>query len=146
MSQVVLFSKSLYLYRFRNNLIFSQLSYTVESGTHQKRGEIRKALRVGKIKIITMKRLKTVLASLAFAAIMTSCAVTLPINATSNPVGNKVGSATAMGYLGIFFFNADASIKTAAKNGGITKISTVDIKQTNFLNLVITYETIVTGE
>jgi hypothetical protein len=48
--------------------------------------------------------------------------------------------------LGILFFDADASIRTAAKNGGITKISTVDIKQNNVLNLIITYETIVTGE
>ena len=77
---------------------------------------------------------------------MSSCALTLPVNATSNPVGNKVGTAKATGYLGILFFDADASIRTAAKNGGITKISTVDIKQGNILNLIVTYETIVTGE
>jgi hypothetical protein len=34
----------------------------------------------------------------------------------------------------------------AAKSSGITKISTVDFKQTNILGLVQTYETIVTGE
>ncbi|HNZ85595.1 MAG TPA: TRL-like family protein [Paludibacteraceae bacterium] len=93
-----------------------------------------------------MKNLKTLFASFAIVAMMSSCSLTLPVAATSNPVGNKVGTATATGFLGILFFNADASIRTAAKNGGITKISTVDIKQGNVLNLIVTYETIVTGE
>ena len=92
------------------------------------------------------KKIKTFFALLAVLAMMSSCALTLPVNATSNPVGNKVGTAKATGYLGVLFFDADASIRTAAKNGGITKISTVDIKQSNVLNLIITYETIVTGE
>ena len=69
-----------------------------------------------------MKKVKTIFALLAVVAMMSSCALTLPVNATSNPVGNKVGTATATGYLGILFFNADASIRTAAKNGGITKL------------------------
>lgn len=83
---------------------------------------------------------------IAVAAMMSSCALTLPVNATSNTIGDKVGTAKATGYLGILFFDQDASIRTAAKNGGITKISTVDIKQTNVLGIVYTYETIVTGE
>ena len=86
------------------------------------------------------------LALLAIVGLMSSCALTLPVNATGNPVGSKVGTSKATGYLGVLFFNADASIQTAAKNAGITKISTVDIKQTNVLNLIVTYETIVTGE
>jgi len=80
------------------------------------------------------------------AALLSSCSLTLPVNATSNNVGSKVGTAKATGFFGILFFNADASIKTAAKNGGISKISTVDLKQTSLLNLIVTYETIVTGE
>lgn len=72
--------------------------------------------------------------------------MTLPVTATANAVGSKVGTAKATGYLGILFFDADASIQTAAKNAGITKISTVDIKTTSVLNLIVTYETIVTGE
>ncbi|CEN49216.1 conserved hypothetical protein [Capnocytophaga canis] len=48
--------------------------------------------------------------------------------------------------MGALFFDADASIKTAAKNAGITKISTVDIKHKSFLGLIVTVETIVTGE
>ena len=92
------------------------------------------------------KNIKMIAALLILAVSMSSCALTLPVNATSNTVGAKVGRAKATGYLGILFFNADASIKSAAKNGGITKISTVDIKHTSILGLVVTYETIVTGE
>jgi hypothetical protein len=93
-----------------------------------------------------MSKFKILVAALAASAMLTSCSLTLPVAATSNTVGSKVGTAKGTGYLGILFFNADASIKTAAKNGGITKISTVDIKQSNILNLIVSYETIVTGE
>jgi hypothetical protein len=93
-----------------------------------------------------MKKIKSIFALLTVVSVMSGCALTLPVNATSNSVGSKVGTAKATGYLGILFFDADASIRTAAKNGGITKISTVDIKQTSLLNLIVTYETIVTGE
>lgn len=93
-----------------------------------------------------IKTIKKITALMAVVAMLSSCALTLPVNATSNPVGQKVGTAKATGYLGVLFFNQDASIQKAAKNGGITKIATVDIKQTSILNLVITYETIVTGE
>lgn len=93
-----------------------------------------------------MKKIKTLGMMLAAAAMFSSCALTLPVNATSNSVGGKVGRAKAEGYLGFLFFNQDASIRSAAKNGGITKISTVDIKSTSILGLYVTYETIVTGE
>jgi hypothetical protein len=93
-----------------------------------------------------MKKLRNITAIAAAALLLSSCSLTMPVNATSNPVGGKVGTATATGYLGILFFSQDASIQKAAKNGGITKISTVDIKSTNILNLIVTYETIVTGE
>lgn len=97
-----------------------------------------------------MKKIKTTIKaaclSLIAASLLSSCSVTMPVNATSNPMGSKVGRAKATGYLGFLFFDADASIRTAAKNGGISKISSVDIKYTSILNLVVTYETIVTGE
>ena len=93
-----------------------------------------------------MKKIKSILGIGALLLMMSSCSLTLPVNATSNPVGEKVGTAKATGYLGVLFFNADASIKSAAENGGISKISTVDIKRTDMLGLIVTYETIVTGE
>ena len=93
-----------------------------------------------------LKRIQTIAASLAVLAMLSGCALTLPVNATSNTIGSKVGRAKATGYLGVLFFDQDASIQRAAKNGKITKISTVDIKSTSILNLIVTYETIVTGE
>lgn len=92
------------------------------------------------------KVLKNVVVAGAAVAMLASCSLTLPVAATSNPVGSKVGTATATGFFGILFFGADAGIQSAAKNGNISKISTVDIKATNVLNILTNYETIVTGE
>jgi len=75
----------------------------------------------------------------------TSCALTLPVTATSNQVGDKVGMSKAQGYLGFLWFDVIPPFFAAAKNGGITTISTVDIKSTNLLGIIMTYETIVTG-
>lgn len=93
-----------------------------------------------------MKQIRTFALLFIAVAMLSGCALTLPVSATSNPVGKKIGTASGTGYFGFLFFNADASIRSAAKNGGITKISTVDIKQSNILGLIITYETIVTGD
>lgn len=93
-----------------------------------------------------MKKSVFAAAIIAATAFMSSCSLTLPVTATSNPVGSKVGEATATGYLGFLFFGQDASIRKAAKAGGISKISTVDIQATSILNLIVTYKTIVTGE
>lgn len=93
-----------------------------------------------------LNKLKILAVLIAAGAVMSSCSLTLPVAATSNSVGQKVGTAKATGVFHILFFNADASIQTAAKNGGIAKISTVDVKHNNFLGIVTSYETIVTGE
>lgn len=93
-----------------------------------------------------LKKIKLVAIVGAIAFMFSSCALTLPVNATGLTIGEKVGVSKATGYFGVLFFDADASIKTAAKNGGITRVSTVDIKQTNILGLIVTYETIVTGQ
>ena len=95
---------------------------------------------------IMLKKIKTVAAAALVAGVMSSCALTLPVNATSNAVGSKVGRAQANGFFTVLFFNQDASIQRAAKNGGITKISTVDLKATNILGIITNFETIVTGE
>ena len=95
-----------------------------------------------------MKKLRNSILGLvvAGALLLSSCSIVMPVTATSNPVGTKVGTATATVYLGFLALDQDASIQTAARNGGITKISTVDMKQGNVLGLIWTYETIVTGE
>ena len=54
--------------------------------------------------------MKKLFVAAALATALTSCSLTLPVAATSNPVGKKVGTATATGYLGVLFFGADASI------------------------------------
>jgi len=88
---------------------------------------------------------KIILSSLVLG-FLASCTVTVPVNATSNSVGAKVGTAKTKQILGFFFDGGDASIQTAAKNGNISKISTVDFKQSTFLFIINTYTTVVTGE
>lgn len=86
------------------------------------------------------------LALLTATTLFVGCSSVQPICATSNRLGSKVGEATAtylFGYLPLG--GADASIQTAARNSGITMISTVDQKVTlGFFTTNVT--TIVTGE
>lgn len=79
-------------------------------------------------------------------ASLSSCALTVPVAATSNPVGSKVGVSSGMGLLGVIQMSPDSGIQQAAKNGGITKISTVDFKVTNILGIYQTYTCTITGE
>jgi len=80
---------------------------------------------------------------------LAGCTSVTPLAATSNELGNKVGQASIF-YLFSFLplpFHGDRGIAKAARNGGITKISTVDTKTVVwpfFLGTV--YTTIVTGE
>jgi len=76
---------------------------------------------------------------------MAACATTYPLTATSNPVGSKMGQASATYLLGIPLGNSDMGIYTAAKNGGITKISTVDVKYQPMF-LIATVTTLVSGD
>lgn len=95
-----------------------------------------------------MKKLRNTILGIAVAGLMllSSCSIILPVGATGNAVGSRVGTAKATVYLHVLAFNQDASIQTAAKNGGISKISTVDLKKTDVLGIIQTYETIITGE
>jgi len=86
-----------------------------------------------------------VVAIVAFVTMFTSCSVTTPITATSNPVGNKCGEASSVRIL-LFGGSANSGINKAAKNGGITKISHVDYTHTTFLGLFEKYTTKVYGE
>ena len=89
--------------------------------------------------------MKKLLILTASAMLFASCSVTLPVAATSNEVGSKVGTSETT-QLGPFFFGGgDASIRTAAKRGKISKISTVDFKQSIVFLFLKKYETIVTG-
>ncbi len=72
-----------------------------------------------------MKKIFKLCAACFIAACAMSCVTTRPVAATSNPVGNKVGVATSVSVLNLFGKD-DLGINTAAKNGGITRISHVD--------------------
>ena len=78
-----------------------------------------------------MIKIKNAILSVVFvgAAVLSSCSVTVPVTATSNPVGSKVGIAKSTQIMGFFPDGGDLSVMSAAKNGGISKISTVDFKR-----------------
>jgi len=86
------------------------------------------------------------------AAVSTSCGkgqfftdIKTGVTATSNPLGKKVGQASATNIMG-WVLTGDASIDAAAQNGGIKKISHVDQHQKSVLGIFAQYETIVYGE
>lgn len=93
-----------------------------------------------------MKKLVKFAMGLCLAIAVSSCAVTTPVAATSNPVGNKCGVAKATTVLTFFGGSADCGINKAAKNGGITRISHVDSYQKNYLGIVTIYGVRVYGE
>jgi hypothetical protein len=66
------------------------------------------------------------------------------LTATPNAQGSKVGEATVKMICGVSY--GDGSIETAAKNAGITKVKTVDLKVKNVLGVFMEVTTIVTGE
>ena len=72
---------------------------------------------------------------------MTSCTSVVPLAATSNNVGSKCGTATETRILGLFPFKGDHGIEAAAKNGGIKKISHVDVERFNVLGYIYTKTT-----
>jgi hypothetical protein len=84
---------------------------------------------------------------LATLLVLAGCTTVVPVTATSNPVGSKVGEATGSFLFGFIPLGSklDMSIQTAAKNGGITTISTVDEKVADYF-FVVKVSTVVTGE
>lgn len=108
-----------------------------------------------------MKNFRLLLVA-AFAGILSSCSVTMPVTATDNASSGKVGTAknNCLGQLpratlvygqlinvsgGLCFNDDKYSLYDAAMNGGISKIATVDLKHTNYV-FFHKYELIVTGE
>ena len=70
----------------------------------------------------------------------------MPFTATSNSgVSTKTGEAQCISILGLVAVG-DCSIETAKKNGGITKVNTVDWDIKNILGIYGTYNVIVSGE
>jgi hypothetical protein len=67
-----------------------------------------------------------------------------PLLATSHTSSSKMGEASSQGILG--FATGDSSIKTAAANGGITKIQHVDYHTTAVLGIYAKTTVTVYGE
>ncbi len=98
-----------------------------------------------------MKKLTTLIAAAALTLGLAACTSIRPVNATANPVGSKVGEAETMSLFRALtikpkFLYQDYSIQTAAKNGGISRISTVDVLNKSILGIICYTTTIVTGE
>ncbi|MEG1611961.1 MAG: TRL-like family protein [Alistipes sp.] len=97
--------------------------------------------------------------SLAFVAFLfTGCAaVKTPVagmfytnvkdglSVTGNTGSSKVGTATVKGYVGLVSMG-DASIQTAAKEAGITRIHHVDYESKSYVGVYNAYTIIVYGE
>lgn len=85
-------------------------------------------------------------------ATLQACTVTNPVAISNNPVGTKVGKASYQrigepffGFAFVIKGKGNASTQEAAKNGGITKISTVD-QEVKTVLIWQRVTTIVTGE
>ena len=78
--------------------------------------------------------------------VLSSCTTVRPVAATSNPVGNKCGEASASRFLGLFGGSDNMGINKAAKSGGITKISHIDYKIFQFYPFYTKYTVLVYGE
>jgi hypothetical protein len=68
-----------------------------------------------------------------------------PVTSTGNAAGPKKGTAQCVNYAGVYAAG-DASIATAAKNGKIRRIQTVDYEMINYSPFYIKTTTIVTGD
>ena len=91
-----------------------------------------------------MKKIAIMCAMVALL-VLAGCTTVLPVTASGNAVGSKVGESSC-GFLFWLPMNGDASVRAAAGNGGITTVSTVDMKVTTYLGFYTTVTTIVTGE
>lgn len=108
--------------------------------------------------------MKNIFLAFTVAAVLSSCAVSVPSKVTNNSIGTKKGVSTTwtlgsgLGviakqpqpliantvYLGIPF-NRNFGIVEAAKNGKISKIGCVDLKITNYI-IITKVEYLVSGE
>ena len=94
-----------------------------------------------------MKKSCVLVMVIAIIFLVAGCAsITVPVAATSHPVGSKVGQSSGTAVLGIGD-HIDTGIRAAVRSGGITTISTVDFtKKPGILWLWVSYEITVTGE
>ena len=92
-----------------------------------------------------MKNLTKFAVVLVLAGFLGSCSISGPLMVTNHSGGDKKGEASRKIIFNITLGQTDLGAITAAKNGGIKKIATVDWKVTGGI-FSTTYTTIVTGE
>ena len=68
-----------------------------------------------------------------------------PVAVTSNSGSSKVGTAECVGYLGLVSMG-DASIQTAAKSAGISRIHHVDYESNSIVGIIGKYKVVVYGD
>lgn len=101
--------------------------------------------------------MKKLLLLLVSAAALSGCAsatmpvtgllygnVKAPLTATASTETHRVGRASTRSILGIIA-SGDASIQTAARNGGITEIHHVDYESQNFFGVLAEFTVVVYG-
>lgn len=109
------------------------------------------------------KRVISIMAGVAALTFMASCIGTSPVmppktpimasfkaplttEFNGTPIGTKVGKSTCTSFMALVT-SGDCSVKTAAQNGGITKINFVEYEYTNhFFFLYQTTTTVVYGD
>lgn len=101
-----------------------------------------------------MKNIKKLTLVGLSALVLSSCSTIMPVTATNNPIGSKVGKSETSILFGVagpsnlssgLVFNKDYGVIEAAKKGNIERVATVDIKVTNYI-IFQKAEIIVTGE
>lgn len=101
-----------------------------------------------------MKLKNKLLLVLALGITVSSCSTIVPVTATNNPIGSKVGKSQTSILFGTanranlgagLVFNKDYGVVDAARKADINKVATVDLKVTNYY-IFTKAELIVTGE
>jgi hypothetical protein len=85
--------------------------------------------------------MRKILGAAAIGLVMSSCTIAHQITVTNNAVGTKTGVAKGTN----FSKDLDISAEAACKDGGISKIGTMEFKATQIL-FFVKYETVITGE
>ena len=91
-----------------------------------------------------MKKIVLVLVCALALIALAACSTTQPFDAgATGTVGAKVGEAS-QSFIGIFPLKGEGGVQMAAKNGGIKKVGTVDIRISWPASPIIPYYTVTT--
>ena len=85
--------------------------------------------------------MKKIIGAATVALLLSSCTIMHQVTVTNNAVGTKTG--VSKGHT--FSKDLDITAEKACKNGGITKIGTMEFTATQIL-FFVKYKTVITGE